>query len=55
MSYMFNKCPLLNEIIVSRVNNSYLLDIIFTFYGCLDELRMKIKNQNKNFIREAFW
>ena len=48
MSYMFNKCPLLNEIIVSRVNTSNLLDKNFTFYGCLDELISKIKFNEGN-------
>ena len=50
---MFSGCSSLKELNLNNFNNN-LTDMRYMFYGCLDELKLKIKSQFKNFKEEAF-
>ena len=54
MSYMFRGCSSLKELNLSNFNTNNVTDMNCMFYGCLDELKLKIKSQFKNFKEEAF-
>ena len=53
MGYMFYKCSSLKELNLN-FNNNNVADMNYMFGGCLDELKLKIKSQFKNFKEEAF-
>ena len=54
MSYMFDGCSSLKELNLNNFNTNNVTDMSFMFSGCLDELKLKIKSQFKNFKEEAF-
>ena len=54
MSYMFYECSSLKELNLNNFNTNNVTDMSSMFYGCLDELKLKIKSQFKNFKKEAF-
>ena len=54
MSYMFFGCSSLKELNLNNFNTNNVTDVSWMFYACLEELRLKIKNQFKNFKKEAF-
>ena len=47
MSCMFSGCSSLEELNLSNFNTNNVNDIYDMFYGCSDELKNKIKEQNK--------
>ena len=55
MSYMFGGCSSLKELNLNNLNIDSLTNLSGMFSGCLDELKLKIKSQFKNFKEEAFW
>ena len=55
MNGMFHGCSSLKELNLNNFNNNNVTDMRYMFYGCLDELKLKIKSQFKNFKEEAFW
>ena len=54
MSGMFRGCSSLKELNLNNFNTNNVTDMSYMFYGCLDELKLKIKSQFKNFKEEAF-
>ena len=52
---MFNGCTSLKELNLNNFNTNNVTDMRCMFGGCLDELKLKIKSQFKNFKEEAFW
>ena len=54
MSGMFWKCSSLKELNLNNFNTNNVTDMRYMFSGCLDELKLKIKSQFKNFEEEAF-
>ena len=54
MRYMFNGCSSLKELNLNNFNTNNVTDMSYMFGGCLDELKLKIKSQFKNFKEEAF-
>ena len=54
MSGMFLGCSSLKEINLINFNTNNVTDMRWMFSGCLDELKLKIKSQFKNFKEEAF-
>ena len=55
MSGMFDRCSSLKELNLNNFNTNNLTDMSYMFYGCLDELKIKIKSKFKNFKEETFW
>ena len=55
MSGMFRRCSSLKELNLSNFNTNNGTDMSGMFNGCLDELKLKIKSQFKNFKEEAFY
>ena len=55
MSYMFCGCSLLKELNFTNFNTNSVTDMTGMFSGCSDDLKMKIKSENKNIKDEAFW
>jgi surface protein len=51
---MFYGCSSLNELNLNNFNTNNVTDMYGMFSGCLDELKLKIKGQFKNFKEEAF-
>ena len=51
---MFNGCSSLNELNLNNFNTNNVTDMYGMFFGCLNELKLKIKSQFKNFKEEAF-
>ena len=49
MSYMFYGCSSLKELNLNNFNTNNVTDMRWMFNGCLDELKLKIKCQFKNF------
>ena len=49
MSGMFDGCSSLKELNINNFNTNNVTDMYRMFYGCLDELKLKIKSQFKNF------
>ena len=49
MCWMFNECSLLKELNISNFNTNNVTNMSYMFFGCLDELKMKIRNQYKIF------
>ena len=54
MKYMFSGCSSLKELNLNNFNTNNVIDMRYMFDGCLDELKLKIKCQFKNFKEEAF-
>ena len=54
MSWMFNECSSLKELNLNNFNTNNVTNMSWMFSGCLDELKLKIKSQFKNFKEEAF-
>ena len=54
MSYMFFGCSSLKELNLNNFNTNNITNMSYMFEGCLDELKLKIKSQFKNFEEEAF-
>ena len=54
MSGMFNGCSSLKELNLNNFNTNNVTNMSWMFSGCLDELKLKIKSQFKNFKEEAF-
>ena len=52
---MLDGCSSLKELNLNNfnINNETYMNNMFD--GCLDELKLKIKSQFKNFKEEAFW
>ena len=54
MSWMFYNCSSLKELNLTNFNTNNVIDMYDMFYGCLDDLKRKIKSENKNIKDEAF-
>ena len=54
MNYMFFGCSSLKELNLNNFNTNNITYMSCMFEGCLDELKLKIKSQFKNFKEEAF-
>ena len=54
MSWMFGLCISLKELNLSNFNTNNVTNMYGMFDECLDELKLKIKSQFKNFKEEAF-
>ena len=54
MSYMFSGCSSLKELNLNNFNTNNVTDMEGMFYGCSDDLKRKIKSENKNIKDEAF-
>ena len=54
MSYMFCGCSSLKELNLNNFNTINVTNMSYMFGDCLDELKLKIKSQFKNFKEEAF-
>ena len=54
MSYMFWGCSSLKDLNLNNFNTNNVTDMGYMFGECLDELKLKIKSQFKNFKEEAF-
>ena len=54
MSVMFSGCSSLKELNLNNFNTNNVTNMSYMFGGCLDELKLKIKSQFKNFKEEAF-
>ena len=48
MNNMFHGCSSLKELNLSNFNTNNVTDMSWMFFGCSDELKNKIKQQNKN-------
>ena len=54
MNSMFYECSSLKELNLNNFNTNNVTNMSGMFGGCLDELKLKIKSQFKNFKEEAF-
>ena len=54
MSWMFFGCSSLKELNLNNFNTNNVTDMRWMFGRCLNELKLKIKSQFKNFKEEAF-
>ena len=54
MSGMFYECSSLKELNLNNFNTNNVTNMSCMFSECLDELKLKIKSQFKNFKEEAF-
>ena len=54
MNCMFYGCSSLKELNLSNFNTNNVINMSYMFFGCLDELKMKIRSQYKNFQEMAF-
>ena len=54
MSFMFCKCLSLKELNLTNFNTNNVYNMWSMFLGCSDDLKMKIKSENKNIRDEAF-
>ena len=50
---MFSGCSSLNELNLKNFNTNNVSYINFMFFGCSDELILKLKTQYKNIKQEA--
>ena len=55
MSSMFRGCRSLKELNLNNFNTNNVTDMRWMFYGCSDDLKRKIKSENKNIKDEAFY
>ena len=51
---MFSRCSSLKELNLNNFNTNNVIYMRYMFYGCSDDLKMKIKSENKNIKAEAF-
>ena len=51
---MFFRCSKLKELNLNNFNINKVTNIYGMFFGCVNELKLKIKSQFKNFKEEAF-
>ena len=54
MSWMFHGCSSLKQINFNNFNTNNVTNMRNMFSRCLNELKLKIKSQFKNFKEEAF-
>ena len=54
MGGMFRECSSLKKLNFNNFNTNNVTNMSYMFYGCLDELKLKIKSQFRNFKEEAF-
>ena len=54
MSWMFRECSSLKELNLINFKTNNVTDMSEMFSGCSDDLRRKIKSENKNIKDEAF-
>jgi len=54
MRSMFSGCSSLKELNLNNFNTNDVTDMYDMFSGCLDELKLKIESQFKNFKEKAF-
>ena len=54
MSWMFSGCSSLKQLNLNNFKTNNVINMYSMFYGCLEELKLKIKGQFKNFKDEAF-
>ena len=54
MKYIFSRCSSLKELNLNNFNTNNVTNMNFMFSGCSDDLKMKIKSENKNIKDEAF-
>ena len=52
---MFSRCSSLKELNLNNFNTNNVTYMSGMFNGCSDDLKMKIKSENKNIKDEAFW
>ena len=55
MRSMFFGCTSLKELNLNNFNTYNVTDMRWMFRGCSDDLKMKIKSENKNIKNEAFY
>ena len=55
MSCIFSGCSSLKELNPNNFNTDNVTNMDFMFYGCSDDLKRKIKSENKNIKDEAFY
>ena len=55
MSQMFFRCSSLKELNLINFKNNNVTNVRWMFEGCSDDLKRKIKSENKNIKDEAFW
>ena len=55
MSGMFSRCSSLNELNLNNFNTNNVTNMSGMFSRCLNELKLKIKSQFKNFKKDAFY
>ena len=55
MSFMFEGCSSLKELNLNNFNTNNVTDMSYMFAGCSDDLKRKIKSENKNIKDEAFY
>ena len=55
MSCMFRGCSSLEELNLNNFNTNNVNNMNSMFNGCSDDLKMKIKSENKNIKAEAFY
>ena len=55
MYWMFYGCSSLKELNLNNFNTNNVTNMNFMFYGCSDDLKRKIKSENKNIKDEAFY
>ena len=51
---MFQGCSSLKELNLNNFNTNNVTDMRWIFDGCSDDLKRKIKSENKNIKEEAF-
>ena len=54
MNCMFRECSSLKELNLNNFNTNNVTNMSCMFRGCSDDLRRKIKSENKNIKNEAF-
>ena len=52
---MFYGCSSLKELNLNNFNTNNVTDMRGMFKGCSDDLKMKIKSENKNIKAKAFY
>ena len=55
MSCMFSGCSSLKVLNLINFNTNNVTDMSYMFSECLNELKLKIKSQFKNFKKDAFY
>ena len=55
MSWMFAECSSLKELNLNNFNTNNVTNMYSMFWGCSDDLKRKIKSENKNIKDEAFY